>query len=108
MPTALTLGTTRSGDGELVLTAVGEIDLSNVGSFDDALTTAVTETTANGGTLVVDLSGVEYLDSAAINALFPHADHIRLIAHPFLLRVFNVSGLTELAAVEPAPPRSEN
>ena len=42
MPTALTLGTARSSDGVLVLTATGEIDLSNVDSFDDALTTAVT------------------------------------------------------------------
>jgi anti-anti-sigma factor len=107
MPTALTLDTARSSDGVLVLTATGEIDLSNVDSFDDALTTAVTQNAAGGGTLTVDLSGVEYLDSAAVNVLFPHADRIRLVAHPFLIRVFAVSGLTELTAVEPAQPRSE-
>ncbi|BBX44282.1 STAS domain-containing protein [Mycobacterium cookii] len=108
MPTLLTLDTARSSDGRLVLTATGEIDLSNVDSFDDALTAAVAETEAGGGMLTVDLSGVEYLDSAAVNAIFPHADHIRLIAHSFLLRVFDVSGLTELADVEDAPPRREN
>jgi anti-anti-sigma factor len=108
MPSSLTLETGRSGDGELVLTATGEIDLSNVDTFDHALTTAVAETAEGGGTLTVDLSGVEYLDSAAVNALFPHADHIRLIAHPFLIRVFGVSGLSELAAVEPAPRRFDD
>jgi len=56
MPASLTLGTARSRDGELVLTVSGEIDLSNVATFDDALTTAVTD---SGATLTVDLSGVE-------------------------------------------------
>jgi anti-anti-sigma factor len=104
MPTLLTLDAARSSGGVLVLTATGEIDLSNVDTFDDALTRAVTETAAGGGTLTVDLSAVEYLDSAAVNVLFPHADHIRLIAHPFLIRVFTVSGLTELTDVERAQP----
>jgi anti-anti-sigma factor len=108
MPTSLTVDTARSGDGGLVLTAAGEIDLSNVDSFDEALTTAVAETADGGEMLTVDLSAVEYLDGAAVNALFPHADHIRLIAHPFLIRVFAVSGLTELATVEPAVLRREN
>jgi anti-anti-sigma factor len=104
MPTVLTVDAARSSDGLLVLTATGEIDLSNVDTFDEALTLAVTETAAGGGTLTVDLSGVEYLDSAAVNLLFPHADRIRLIAHPFLIRVFTVSGLAELTDVEPAQP----
>ncbi len=107
MPTSLTLDTARSSDGKLVLTATGEIDLSNVETFDDVLTTAVTESADGGGILTVDLSGVEYLDSAAVNVLFPHADHIRLIAHPFLVRVFAISGLSEVAAVEPATRGSE-
>jgi anti-anti-sigma factor len=104
MPTLLTVDAARSTDGVLVLTATGEIDLSNVDTFDDAITTAANETAATGGTLTVDLTGVEYLDSAAVNVLFPHADHIRLIAHPFLIRVFAVSGLTELTDVEAAQP----
>jgi anti-anti-sigma factor len=108
MPTSLSLDTARSSDGKLVLTATGEIDLSNIETFDDVLATAVAESADSGGMLTVDLSGVEYLDSAAVNVLFPHADHIRLIAHPFLVRVFTVSGLSEVAAVEPAPRRLEN
>ena len=108
MSTLLTLDTARSDDGKLALIAAGEIDLSNIDKFTQALTTAVTDTAERGETLIVDLSAVEYLDSAAINALFPHAEHIHLIAHPFLVRVFDISGLAELATVEPASPKSEH
>jgi anti-anti-sigma factor len=104
MPTSLTLDTARSVDGRLVLTATGEIDLSNVEPFSQALNTAVADADSGGERgLVVDLSGVEYLDSAAVNVLFPHAEHIRVIAHPFLVRIFDISGFSEIGAVE-APP----
>lgn len=105
MPTLLTLDTVRSDDGKLVLVAAGEIDLSNVDTFSEALTAAIAENAGNDGTLTVDLSAVEYLDSAAVNALFPHAEDIHLIAHPLLVRVFDISGLTELTTVESAPPQ---
>lgn len=108
MPTSLTLDTARCNDGKLVLIAAGEIDLSNVDAFNQALTTATTEADSSSGTLTVDLSAVEYLDSAAINALFARADHIRLIAHPLLMSILTISGLTELVTVEPAPPTAEH
>ncbi len=106
MPTSLTLDTARAVDGGLVLTAMGEIDLSNVVPFDDALSAAVAE--ARDGRLIVDLSGVEYLDSAAISVLFPYAEQIRVIAHPLLLRIFDISGFSELVAVESSSPPAEN
>ncbi len=102
MPTLLTLDTARRSDGEPMLVAAGEIDLSNVDAFVQALTAASGEA-APGAPLTVDLSGVEYLDSAAINALFTHANRIHLIAHPILIPILTISGLTELVAVEPAP-----
>ena len=43
MSTSLTLDTARGTDDELVLIAVGEIDLSNIDAFDQALTAAGTE-----------------------------------------------------------------
>jgi anti-anti-sigma factor len=104
MAALLTLDTGRSDDGKLVLTAVGEIDLSNIDAFDQALSTATAEAAGGDETLTVDLSGVEYLDSAAINALFTRADHIRVIAHRLLMTSLNVSGLSELVSVEAAPP----
>ncbi|MBV8861745.1 MAG: STAS domain-containing protein [Mycobacterium sp.] len=107
MPTTLTLDTARSDDGKPVLIAVGEIDLSNVDTFAQTLAAAVSDTAGSGETLTLDLSAVEYLDSAAINILFPHAERIRIIAHPLLIRVFDISGLTELATIEPAPSQAE-
>ena len=108
MSATLTLDTARSSDGCLVLTATGEIDLSTVEPFAQALSSAVAEAVnGGGGTVTVDLSRVEYLDSAGVNVLFPHAEHIRVIAHPFLVRVFDISGFTDLAAVEPAAPADE-
>ena len=104
MSTSLTLDTVRSDNGAPVLLAVGEIDLSNIDTFAQALGTATAEAASSGATLTVDLSGVEYLDSAAINALFTHSDHIRVIAHVLLMRSLTLSGLSELVSVEPAPP----
>jgi len=103
MPTLLTLDTARTDDGRLVLTAAGEIDLSNVKTFTQALGTAIAETAGSGGKLTVDLSTVKYLDSAAINVLFNHAEQIHLIVHPFLIRIFTITGLNELTTVEAAP-----
>jgi anti-anti-sigma factor len=107
MPTSLTLDTARCSDGTLMLTAAGEIDLSNVHAFDRALGAATAEVARSGETLTVDLTAVEYLDSAAINALFTRADHIRLVAHPLLMPVLSISGLSELVTVEPAPPAAQ-
>ena len=107
MPTSLTLDTVRCNDGKLMLIAAGEIDLSNIDAFNQALTTAVAELAGSGGKLTVDLSAVEYLDSSAINALAARADHINLIAHPVLMSVLTISGLAELVTIEPASPTAE-
>jgi len=98
MATALNIETQDRGDGTLVLTATGEIDLSNIDAFSGALSAAGT----NGSSLIVDLSDVLYLDSGAINVLFANAGRIRLIANPVLMPVLQISGLTDVASVEPA------
>jgi hypothetical protein len=61
-----------------------------------------------GGRFTVDLSAVEYLDSAAINSLFVRADRIRLIAHHLLMSVLTIIGLAELVTIEPAPPTAQH
>lgn len=104
MTTPLMLDTSRGSDGKFVLVAEGEIDLSNIDAFNLALAGAATEATGSVGALLVDLSAVEYLDSAAISALATHADRIELLANPILMSVLRVSGLTELTTIEPAPP----
>jgi anti-anti-sigma regulatory factor len=104
MTTPLSLDTARGDDGRIALTAVGEIDQSNIDDFNLALTAATTEAAGSGETLTVDLSSVEYLDSAAINALYASSDRIKLIANPLLTRVLTVSGIGELTTIELPPP----
>ena len=108
MSASLGLDTAQREDGSLVLTAIGEIDLSNIDSFNKALAAATTDAAASGARLIVDLSAVEYLDSAAINSLYNAAAHIHLIANPLLLRGLTVSGLAELVTIESPPVPEED
>jgi anti-anti-sigma factor len=103
MATPLSLSADRRDDGTYVLTASGEIDLSNIDAFTDALSAA----SRAGAKFTVDLAGVEYLDSGAINALFEHADRIHVIANPILMAVLKISGLTDVADVESGLPPAD-
>ena len=97
MPTPLEISTQPGADGIPVVTVAGEIDMSNADRLRDALGLAAA--TADGGSFVVDLTGVEYLDSAGVHALFEHASRIRLIAGPLLEPVLTVSGLSGITSV---------
>jgi anti-anti-sigma factor len=102
MATPLTLSTERNPDGTPRVVATGEIDLSNIDRFTQALAAASDGTR---GPITIDLGAVKYIDSAGINALFDHAvavDGLHVIAHPFLIRVLSISGLDKLATVEAA------
>ncbi|GAB4102889.1 STAS domain-containing protein [Micromonospora taraxaci] len=99
MSTTLTLTTDQRPDGALVLTAIGEVDMSNAADFGDALTRAVD---AAPGPLTVDLTALEYLDSAGLAVLFPHVERIHLIASPILAPVLIIAGLADLMTVTPA------
>lgn len=103
MTTPLTLNTARGDDGQIALIAVGEIDQSNIDAFSGALATATADAASSGETLTVDLSAVEYLDSAAINALYASTEHITLISNPLLTRILTVSGISELTTIEVPP-----
>jgi anti-anti-sigma factor len=103
MSATLTLDTTRLRDGRTVLTAAGEIDLSNINVFRQALAEAIPQAASAGAPVTVDLSAVEYLDSAAINALYDLADRLHLIANPVLMRSLSVSGLAELVTIDLPP-----
>ena len=106
--TPLALNTNRGDDGTLVLSAAGELDLSNVGTFVQAMNEAINQATDPAGgteaTVTLDFSGIEYLDSSAINVLFTHAGRIRgLVINPLLTSIVTVSGLNEILTVEPPP-----
>ena len=96
MATPLELSTPAGADGIPVVTVAGEIDMSNADRFRDALALAAA---ADGGAFVVDLTGVEYLDSAGVHALFAHASRIRLIAGPLLEPVLTISGLAGITSM---------
>jgi anti-anti-sigma factor len=95
--TPLELSTRADADGIPVVTVAGEIDMSNADRFRDALGLAAAA--VDGGSFVVDLTGVEYLDSSGVHVLFAHASRIRLIAGPLLEPVLSVSGLSGITAM---------
>jgi anti-anti-sigma factor len=101
MATPLHLSTERREDGTTVLTAVGELDLSNTATLADALGEALSRR-SDAAPLLVDLARVGYLDSGAINVLFDHAEQIELVVNPVLLGVLTISGLTDVATVTSA------
>lgn len=101
MATPLRLGTDRYDDGSVVLTAVGELDMSNVEAFCEAVDRAIAAGTGDA-VLHIDLGAVDYLDSGAINVLFDRADSIELVVNPILLPVLTVSGLTQVTTVKSA------
>jgi anti-anti-sigma factor len=96
MTTPLTLTTDSGPDGAPVLTAAGEIDLSNAETFANTLAEAVRA----GDRLTVDLTAVEYLDSAGLAALFAQAERIQVVIGPLLAPLLEVSGLAELTAIQ--------
>jgi anti-anti-sigma factor len=100
MQTQLSLDV-AAGDEHVAVTAVGEIDLSNIGTFKQALADAAGEATRTQLPLTVDLSEVGYLDSAAINALYSAADEIAAIIAPrLLMSTLSVSGLAEVISID--------
>ncbi len=98
MTAELTLTTAVRPDGAPVLTVAGEIDMSNAETFAAALVDAVDQ--AGGHPLVVDLTAIEYLDSAGLAALFEQADRIRVVIGPLLAPLVEISGLAELTSVD--------
>jgi anti-anti-sigma factor len=97
--TPLDLSARRNADGVTVLTAAGEIDMSNAARFRDALSQAG----GDGAAFIVDLTGVDYLDSAGLTALLPYAPRVTILATPVLAPVLSVTGLDPVTTVISSP-----
>jgi anti-sigma B factor antagonist len=95
MATALELSHCHDPNGTAIVAARGEIDMSNAGSLRDALRHAA----PNGDLLIVDLSAVEYLDSAGLTALLDYLPGLRLIANPLIEPILTMSGLGAITTV---------
>lgn len=96
---------TDTVDGAVTVVAVtGDVDMSTAPQLEQRLTEL-----ADGGahSLVVDLSGVEFLDSSALGVLVGvhkrlAADHgaIKLVCgHPRIERIFAITRLTEVLPI---------
>jgi anti-anti-sigma factor len=82
-----------------LVTVEGEIDLAAASELDEVLRTA-----GQGSDEVsVDLSAVDYLDTAGVRVLFDHAVRVRLVlllaANGIIAPVIATSGLGRLATV---------
>jgi anti-sigma B factor antagonist len=97
--TPLELSVRLDADGTAVLRAAGEIDMSNADAFGRALREAGA---AGPADFVLDLSEVDYLDSAGLTALLRHASRIKITASALLAPVLAVSGLAKVTTVVPA------
>jgi len=97
--TPLELSARRDADGVMVLTAAGEIDMSNAAAFRDALSQAG----ADDAAFIVDLIRVDYLDSAGLTALLPYASRVKIITTAVLAPVLSVTGLDPVTTVVSAP-----
>ena len=95
MNSPLKLSTRQDSNGNTVLAAAGEIDMSNAADFRDALSQAGRSTAA----FTVDITGVDYLDSAGLTALLPYANRIKIIATAILAPVLSVTGLDAVTTV---------
>lgn len=90
-----------------VITATGEIDLTNAEYLRDALLSALN---AGAAVLVADLTSVTFLDSAGVTALVrasrragaSEAELRLAVAAPPVLRVLNLVGVDQLVPVYPS------
>lgn len=105
MATPLEFGTSVLGERR-ILAVKGELDMSTSPIFEQALLGAVA---APGGEVVLELSGVRFIDVTALRTLLRAADaaqaaHVplRLAASPAIDRVFELLGI-ETAPAAPCP-----
>ena len=85
-------------DGQAVVTAPEEIDISNAALLREALASA---TSSGQPVIVVDMSGTEYCDSTGLNVLVRALGQVQeaggelrlVMGGPGLLRVLTVTGV---------------
>ena len=98
---------TRDEDGRTIVAATGEVDVYTAPVLDEALSTAV----SGGATrLVVDLSGVDFLDSTGLSVLVKALKRVRdadgsldvVVTAERVAKVFRITGLDQVIPVHPS------
>lgn len=95
---------TREESGRTVVTAAGEVDVYTAPKLDEALTAALAD---GADALVVDLSGVDFLDSTGLSVLVKALEVLRgrggrldvVVAVERVAKVFRITGLDEMVAL---------
>lgn len=90
--------------GSTIVSARGEVDVATAPALREGLDEAVA---ADAGAVVVDLTGVTFIDSTGLGVLIGarkrclDADlELRVVVtEPRILKVFEITGLTELFAI---------
>ena len=93
--------TTRSESQCTVVAAVGEVDVFTAPTLDEALSAAIG---AGGGCIIVDLSGVDFLDSTGLSVLVKALKRIReaggsldvVVSADRVAKVFRLTGLDKV------------
>lgn len=101
MTADLVVTTELAGGGPPCLRMAGEIDLSNVEEFREALSAGAPA----GLALVVDLTAITYIDSAGLSALFERArgGGLEIVAdeRSVVSPLIRITRLDQLAVVRP-------
>ena len=99
----LRLATSEQG-GAMVLSAHGEIDVATAPLLRQEI---VEIASAGSGPLVIDLEGVDFLDSTGLGVIVSGLKRFRTLGgdvllvstRPGILRVFEITGLTQVFAI---------
>lgn len=96
------------GDGVVVLAASGELDLASCGQLEDALAQAIA---ANSTHVIVDLRGLQFIDSVGLSVLIKADQQVRNGGGRFGLvrgsgqvqRLLDLTGLASRVALADTP-----
>jgi anti-sigma B factor antagonist len=87
--------------GTPIVSAFGEIDASSADDLD-ILTLKAISKVASGGSVIVDLGGVEFMDCAGLRVLINaqlvldnSGGSLAMVCGPYVRRLFEASGMTE-------------
>ncbi|HEX6700589.1 MAG TPA: STAS domain-containing protein [Gaiellaceae bacterium] len=99
------VGTAQIGADAFVVSVSGELDLSTVEPLEQELAAVMEQ---GGRRVIVDLTGVTFIDSVSLGALVGNAKRLRtnggtcvLVADdPRILRIFEITGLGRVFGIE--------
>jgi len=97
---------TSDRDGATVLSAHGEIDVATAPQLRQQIVELASESSAP---LVIDLEGVDFLDSTGLGVLVSGLKRFRTLGsdvllvatRPRILKVFEITGLTQVFSIHP-------